>query len=111
MNPIDAAERNIKDGDQVKVYNGRGALILPCRLTPRILPGVVDIPQGAWYEPDENGVDRGGCVNVLTSHHWTPFAYGTAQHTIMVQVEKTEDGRPQTVLNGLRSMVHRPRSK
>jgi len=111
MNPIDAAGRNIKDGDQVKVYNGRGALILPCRITPRILPGVIDIPQGAWYEPDENGVDRGGCVNVLTSHHWTPFAYGTAQHTIMVEVEKTVDGRPQTVLNGLRSIVHRPRSK
>jgi anaerobic dimethyl sulfoxide reductase subunit A len=88
MNPIDAAQRNIKDGDQVKVYNGRGSLILPCRLTPRILPGVIDIPQGAWYEPDENGVDRGGCVNVLTSHHWTPFAYGTTQHTIMVEVEK-----------------------
>lgn len=111
MNPIDAAERNIQDGDQVKVHNGRGSLILPCRLTPRILPGVIDIPQGAWYEPDENGVDRGGCVNVLTSHHWTPFAYGTAQHTIMVQVEKTEDGRPQTVMNGLRSIVHRQRSK
>ncbi|HSO11870.1 MAG TPA: DMSO/selenate family reductase complex A subunit [Anaerolineales bacterium] len=91
INPIDAASRKIEDGDQVKVYNGRGALVLPCRVTPRILPGVVDIPQGAWYEPDENGVDRGGCVNVLTSHHWTPFAYGTAQHTIMVQVEKAMD--------------------
>ena len=88
MNPIDGAERNIKDGDQVKVYNRRGSLILPCRITSRILPGVIDIPQGAWYEPDENGVDRGGCINVLTSHHWTPFAYGTAQHTIMVEVEK-----------------------
>jgi anaerobic dimethyl sulfoxide reductase subunit A len=88
INPIDAGARNIKDGDEVKVYNARGALILPCRVTPRILPGVIDIPQGAWYEPDENGVDRGGCVNVLTSHHWTPFAYGTAQHTIMVQVER-----------------------
>ena len=92
MNSIDAAQRNIKDGDQVKVYNGRGALILPCRVTPRILPGVLDIPQGAWYEPDENGVDRGGCINVLTSHHWTPFAYGTAQHTIMVEVKKEERG-------------------
>jgi len=88
INPLDAAPRGIQDGDEVKVYNGRGALILPCRLTPRILPGVVDIPQGDWYEPDENGVDRGGCVNVLTSQHWTPFAYGTTQHTIMVQVEK-----------------------
>ena len=90
MNPMDAAQRNIQDGDQVKVYNRRGALILPCRLTPRILPGVVDIPQGAWYKPDENGVDRGGNVNVLTSHHWTPFAYGTTQHTIMVEVKKDE---------------------
>ncbi|HSB02106.1 MAG TPA: molybdopterin-dependent oxidoreductase, partial [Anaerolineales bacterium] len=87
INPIDAAARGIKDGDEVKVYNGRGAIILPCRLTPRILPGVVDIPQGAWYEPDENGVDRGGCINVLTSHHWTPFAFATTQQTMMVEVE------------------------
>lgn len=88
INPIDAAARGISDGDEVKVYNERGATILPCRVTPRILPGVVDIPQGAWYDPDENGIDRGGCVNVLTSHRWTPFAFGTAQHTIMVEVEK-----------------------
>jgi anaerobic dimethyl sulfoxide reductase subunit A len=51
------------------------------------MPGVVDIPQGAWYDPDKNGVDRGGCINVLTSQRWTPFAFGTTQHTIMVQVE------------------------
>ena len=87
INPIDANVRGIQDGDKVKVYNSRGALILPCRITPRIMPSVVDIPQGAWYAPDENGIDRGGCVNVLTSHRWTPFAFGTTQHTIMVQVE------------------------
>jgi anaerobic dimethyl sulfoxide reductase subunit A len=88
INPLDAAVRGIKDGDEVKVYNDRGALILPCRVSPRIMPGVVDIPQGAWYDPDENGMDRGGCINVLTSHRWTPFAFGTTQHTIMVEVEK-----------------------
>jgi anaerobic dimethyl sulfoxide reductase subunit A len=93
INPVDAAPRGIKDGDEVKVYNDRGAIILPCRLTPRILPGVVDIPQGAWYEPDENGVDRGGCVNVLTSHHWTPFAFANTQQTIMVEVKKEERGK------------------
>jgi anaerobic dimethyl sulfoxide reductase subunit A len=87
INPIDAAAREIKDGDKVKVYNDRGTLVLTCRVTPRIMPGVVDIPQGAWYEPDKDGVDHGGNVNVLTSHKWTPFAFGTAQHTIMVQVE------------------------
>jgi anaerobic selenocysteine-containing dehydrogenase len=72
------------------------------------MPGVVDIPQGAWYEPDENGVDHGGCVNVLTSHHWTPFAYASTQQTIMVEVEKTVDGKPQTVLHRLSSTVHGP---
>ncbi len=109
INPIDAASRGIRDGDEVKVYNERGALILPCRITPRIMPGVVDIPQGAWYEPDENGVDRGGCVNVLTSHHWTPFAFATTQQTIMVEIEKTMDGRRKTVFHRLRSAVHRRR--
>ncbi len=92
INPLDAEARGIQDGDEVRVFNDRGETVLPCRVTPRIMPGVIDIPQGAWYDPDENGVDRGGCVNVLTSHRWTPFAFGTAQHTIMAEVEKASQG-------------------
>jgi anaerobic dimethyl sulfoxide reductase subunit A len=88
INPLDAETRDIKDGDLVRVFNERGETVLPCRVTPRILPGVVDIPQGAWWQPDSMGVDRGGSINVLTSWRWTPYAYGTAQHTCMVQVEK-----------------------
>ena len=88
INPIDAAARGLVDGDRVKVFNERGATILPCRLTNRILPGVIDLPQGAWWSPDEAGIDRRGCVNVLTSERWTPLAFGTAQHTVMAQVEK-----------------------
>ncbi len=88
INPLDASARNIRDGDIVRVFNSRGELVLPCRITLRIIPGVVDIPQGAWYKPDHDGVDQGGNVNVLTSQKWTPFAFGTAQHTIMVEVEK-----------------------
>ncbi|MGK7312975.1 MAG: DMSO/selenate family reductase complex A subunit [Candidatus Longimicrobiales bacterium M2_2A_002] len=88
INELDAAARGITDGDEVRVHNARGATILPCRVTRRIMPGVVDIPQGAWWAPDEDGVDRGGSVNVLTSERWTPLAHGTAQHTIMVEVEK-----------------------
>jgi anaerobic dimethyl sulfoxide reductase subunit A len=88
MNPLDAAERGICDGDLVRAWNERGELVIPARVTPRLLPGVVDIPQGAWWAPNESGVDFGGCINVLTSERWTPFAFGTAQQTIMVQVEK-----------------------
>ena len=88
INPVDAGARGITDGVEVKVFNDRGALVLPCRVSIRIMPGVVDIPQGAWWLPDEHGVDHGGNVNVLTSTRWTPFAFGTTQQTIMVQVVK-----------------------
>jgi anaerobic dimethyl sulfoxide reductase subunit A len=88
INPVDACPRGIRDGDTVKVFNTRGALVLRCRLTPRIMPGVVDIPQGAWWKPDAGGVDHGGNVNVLTSSRWTPFAFATAQHTVMVEVQR-----------------------
>ncbi|CAG0978921.1 anaerobic dimethyl sulfoxide reductase subunit A [Anaerolineales bacterium] len=107
INPIDAQARDIHDGDLVRVWNDRGELVVQARVTPRIMPGVVDIPQGAWWTPDTNGLDRGGCTNTLTSHRWTPFAFATAQHTIMVEVEKTADDRPQTMLHGLSSIVHR----
>jgi anaerobic dimethyl sulfoxide reductase subunit A len=90
INPIDAEARGIKDGDQVKVFNLRGTIITPCRVTVRIMPGVVDIPQGAWWSPDEEGIDRGGSTNTLSSERWTPWAFSNALHTIMVQVEKVK---------------------
>lgn len=91
INPVDATARGIADGDRVKVFNERGATVIPCRVTNRILPGVIDLPQGAWWSPDDAGVDRAGSINVLTSERWTPLAFGTAQHTAMAQVEKVAE--------------------
>jgi anaerobic dimethyl sulfoxide reductase subunit A len=88
MNVLDAEERGIEDGDLVRVHNQFGEMIIAVRVTPRIMPGVVDIPQGGWFTPDSQGVDRRGAINVLTTHRNTPYAFGNPQHTIMVQVEK-----------------------
>jgi len=88
INPVDARARGINDGDVIRVFNDRGILQATCRVSNRIMPGVIDVPQGAWYAPDADGVDMGGCVNTLTSERWTPIAFGNAQHTIMCQVEK-----------------------
>jgi len=88
MNPIDAAARDIEDGDEVRVFNDRGEIRLRVRVTRRIMPGVVDIPQGAWWSPDACGVDRRGNINVLTSERPTPGARGNAQHTLLVQVAR-----------------------
>ncbi len=90
INPLDAEARGIRDGDRVKVFNQRGATIAPCQVTGRIMPGVIDIPAGSWWAPDEQGVDQRGSTNVLTSEKWTPWAFSNALHTIMVQIEKVE---------------------
>ncbi len=89
LNSIDAAARKIANGDEVLVFNDRGRMLIRCRVTRRIMPGVVAIPQGAWWKPDDQGVDRGGSINVLTSERWTPLSFGNAQHTIMVEVRKS----------------------
>ena len=96
MNPKDASSRGLADGDMVHVYNGRGTIELPVKLTPRVTPGVCSLGQGAWYKPDASGkvgpsghvVDIGGCINTLTKYHPSPVSKGNPQHTNRVQVVK-----------------------
>lgn len=88
INSADAQARGIQDGDKVRVFNDRGEMIIPAKVTERIMPGVVDIPQGAWYDPDQKGVDRGGCANILTKDDVSP-GEAFPSNTCLVQVEKT----------------------
>jgi anaerobic dimethyl sulfoxide reductase subunit A len=87
LNVEDAQERKINDGDRVRVFNDRGETIVPARVTERTLPGVAILPAGAWYDPDEKGIDRGGSANVLTNDEPSPggaFPFNTT----LVQIEK-----------------------
>ncbi len=86
----DARARGIRDGDQVRVFNGRGQMIVPCIVTERIMPGVVSLGEGAWYRPDGRGVDRGGCPNVLFRARPAPGG-GWPTNTCLVQVAKTQE--------------------
>ena len=90
MSRIDADSRGIRDGDMVRVYNDRGIVMIPARVSERIMPGVVDLPQGAWFDPDENGVDRGGCANVLTKDVTSPGGSFPC-NTALVQVESAQE--------------------
>ena len=87
MGAADAQQRGIIDGDEVRVFNDRGETIIPAKVTQRVMPGVAILPEGAWYDPDDKGIDRGGCANILTRDEISPggsFAYNTA----LVQIEK-----------------------
>ncbi|EPC3099729.1 molybdopterin-dependent oxidoreductase, partial [Escherichia coli] len=88
INPIDASARQLSSGDLVHVFNDRGVVEIPCKVTQRILPGVVAMPQGAWTRLDSNGVDVGGCINTLTTHLTSPLAKGNPQHTNLVEIKR-----------------------
>ena len=88
MNPVDAEERGIKNGDVIKITSQHGAVIRPVLLTNRMMPGVLTLGQGAWIEMDEEtGIDMAGNTNILNGG--IPTSQGhTGHNTCIVQVEK-----------------------
>jgi len=92
LSVYDAEKRGINNSEEVCIYNGRGKIILPVKVTPRIMPGVVSIPQGGWWSPDKEGIDRRGCINTLTKYQPTPLAFANPQHTNLVEVAKIDKG-------------------
>jgi anaerobic dimethyl sulfoxide reductase subunit A len=90
INAGDARSRNIAPGDRVRVFNQRGVVIIPAKVTERIMPGIVSLDEGAWYSPDEHGDDRGGCCNVLLKDEHSP-AGAFCSNTCLVQVEKVSE--------------------
>ncbi|NDJ57471.1 dimethyl sulfoxide reductase subunit A [Enterobacteriaceae bacterium 4M9] len=90
LNPVDAAQRGISNGDTVRVFNHRGEVRLAAKVTPRIMPGVTAMGQGAWHDVRMDGdrIDKGGCVNTLTTLRPSPLAKGNPQHSNLVEIEK-----------------------
>ena len=73
------------------VKSPAGEIRIEAKVTPRIIPGTVGIPQGAWHKADMSGdkIDEGGCVNTLTTYKPTPLAKGNGPaHSMIVQVAK-----------------------
>ena len=89
INSIDAEARGIINGDKVRVFNDRGEIIIVAKVTERIMPGVVDVPQGAWYNPGGQEMDRKrtGNPNFLTKNQPSPMGAFTF-NTSLVEVEK-----------------------
>jgi biotin/methionine sulfoxide reductase len=93
IHPADAADRGIVDGEVVRLVNDRGACLAGARVTDGVMPGVVQLPTGAWFDPVDLDAElpfcRHGNPNVLTRDVGTSaLAQGcTGQHTA-VQLER-----------------------
>jgi molybdopterin guanine dinucleotide-containing S/N-oxide reductase-like protein len=93
MNPEDAEARGIKDGDIVRVFNDRGAVLAGARLTHTMVPGAVQVYQAAWYTPDnprDPYLEKNGSVNTLMNGdgQGPVFSRAAPNVTCLVQIEK-----------------------
>ena len=98
INPADAEPRGIRNGDVVLVKNKRGALLAGACVTERVMPGVVVVHHGAWYDPQKTAeglVDVHGNSNTLTMDEPTSnLACGNIASTALVEVERWQGEMP-----------------
>ena len=55
MHPRDARARRLAGAKRVRVWNDRGAVVLPLKVTDAIAPGVVASEKGAWLATSPTG--------------------------------------------------------
>src|SRR5262245_31299946 len=89
IHPRDAAARGIADGDVVRLFNDRGACLAGATLDERVREGVVVIATGAWYAPDDSGLEIAGNPNVLSCDVGTSrLTQGSSALSVLVEVER-----------------------
>jgi biotin/methionine sulfoxide reductase len=101
INPTDAAERGISDGDIVRLFNARGDCLAAAVLSESVRQGVMQLATGAWFEPDDARADKAMCIhgnpNILTRDIGTSqLAQACTGQLTRVGVERFE-GEPPPV--------------
>ncbi len=99
INPDDATRRGIRDGDIVRLFNDRGECLAGAVVDPGVMPGVVELATGAWFDPSDPGapasLEAHGNPNVLTADRGTSrLAQGPAAHSTLVELARVEGEAP-----------------
>ncbi|MFC1997775.1 molybdopterin-dependent oxidoreductase, partial [Chloroflexota bacterium] len=86
MHPQNASQRGIMDGDSVRIYNDQGVSQVIVHLTDDLTAGVVCLLEGIWVDLDDQGIDRAGSANILTSTEGTRPGRAPIMHAMGVEV-------------------------
>ena len=92
MHPNDAAARGFGAGDVVRIFNDRGQVLAGVVVTDGVMPGVVQLATGAWYDPldpaQPGSLDKHGNANVLTLDKGTSkLAQAPTAQSCLVEIE------------------------
>ena len=77
ISELDAQQKNISQGNKIRVFNDVGSLELKVKTDSGLRPGVVVIYNGYWHQ-------EGACPNSLTKGLETDMGHGTAFHDTRV---------------------------
>ncbi len=99
LSPSDADARDIQEGDIVRIFNDRGATLAAATISDGLRPGVIKLPTGAWYDPEQPGeagtLEKHGNPNMLTPDKGTSsLGQGPIAHTALVEVERYDGELP-----------------
>jgi biotin/methionine sulfoxide reductase len=99
INTDDAAARGIKDGALIRLHNDRGACLAIAKLSDDLMPGVMTLATGAWFDPDDaRGIERHGNPNALTQDIGTSsLAQGTSAQNCLVEIELYDEEAPKVM--------------
>ena len=84
MHPEDAAARGVRDGDLVRVFNGRGSYTLRARVNGKPRRGVVVAPSVWWKKHAPDGRN----ANNVTSQRTADLGGGSTFYDCRVEVER-----------------------
>jgi anaerobic selenocysteine-containing dehydrogenase len=86
IHPHDAVQRDIRDGDDVRIYNDRGSFIAKARVTDKARAGLV-VGLSIWWKKFARD---GKNANEVTSQRLTDMGKAPTFYDVLVQVEKVK---------------------
>jgi anaerobic selenocysteine-containing dehydrogenase len=98
MHPLDAASRQLREGDLAHVYNVNGAVLTPIALDETLRPGVVALTHG-YGHIDAPGISHATAAPGVNANRLMPTGLGSYEHLsnmshmtgVPVSVEKFVD--------------------